>query len=724
LGKTDLAVVAVVSGLGAFLAAGSPVMAMRAAVAVEAEVIHLVGGGLACTLDKRSGQIVDLKQMAAQDTFVSAKFGPAGLEVFDELERKWYTDLKTPSQVTDLVANTYETSFLKQFEGAPFSLRCTWRPTGDGLRLYVEALLHEGAAQRSIRISVVLPATPHLASWAPSWPAPSDVRADPIRYCYLADEAGKARTGIPMLTLFHPGKGGLSLCMPFEVPKVQLNMGVEPFDPTKWYVPETVPRLSAGAEVDTVTPPDKGDMGERLVIRFTEKHVGLRPGKTLPFAMWLFGHAPDWRPALGTVVETYKDYFEPHPGFAALAGGTYGANPNRVAPEMLAASRPFGYTKNWFHAHFEFHGEFLTDQACSDPAYRWVCEPYPKEFVDLGVDRVRKGIHSLRAIGDATFVYGFNMHCDETIIRKRHLDADVGRNQKGDIARAYHEQPVMYFSPESPFGRHQLEQMDRLMKIYPEIAGVALDNWNYAGIDFGHDDGITMVNNQPAANLNFSQQRMIPAIAAKMHATGRFVFTNKGRTIESFRGVDTVLTEAHGHETYGTFAYMNLHRCVTPCEYESMADAKYAEYVLKYVLVWGGQQSHFEAQSDPEQSQAYKPLYDCIRNQRWVFTPDPLTLPPGCQGQIFRIDQRSPWNAGTVAVTLVRQDVSWRDGDLKAGLNVKVRLPDGERYKKAYWIGVESGGKDPVECMIRREKGEISVVLPPVGAAGVMQLVP
>ena len=121
---------------------------------------------------------------------------------------------------------------------------------------------------------------------------------------------------------------------------------------------------------------------------------------------------------------------------------------------------------------------------------------------------------------------------------------------------------------------------------------------------------------------------------------------------------------------------------------------------------------------------AYKPLYDCIRNQRWVFTADPLTLPAGCEGQIFRIDERSPWNAGTVAVTVVRQDVSWRDGKVKKNLKVKVRLPDGERFKKACWTGVESSAAGPVECKISRKKGEISVTLPPVGAAGVLQLIP
>ncbi len=693
---------------------------------IEGETIHLAGGGVKLCLDSRTGRITGLRHLPSGHAFV-APAGPdqaAGLEVFDELDRRWYTDLQTGSTVSDLLVNGREASFVKQFEAAPFTLRCLWRTGGDGLRLHVEARLHDGAPQRSVRLSVVLPATAGLCSWAPSWPDVSDVMTDPIRYCYLADERGKARTGIPMLTLLQPQQAGLTLCIPLEVPKVQLNMGVEPVDPTRWYVPEKTPRLNAGAEVDTVTPPEAAEMGERRVIRFTEKHIGLRPGKPLPFAMWLFGHEPDWRPGLGRVIETYRDYFEPHPAFAALAGGTYGGNPNRVEPEMLEGVRPLGLTKNWFHAHFEFHGEFLTDEACADPSYRWVCEPYPKDFTDLGIERVRGGIRRLAEDANATFIYGFNMHCDPTIIEKRDLHADVAKNEDGDIARAYHDQPVMFFSPDSPFGRHQLAQMDRLAAMYPRIAGVALDNWNYAGVDFGHDDGITMINNRPAANLNFTQQRMIPAIAAKMHAAGRFVFTNKGRTIESLRGVDAVLTEAQGDRTYATFAYMNLHRCVTPTEYKSREDAAYAEYVLKYVLAWGGQQSSIEAEADLQQAMAYRPLYEWLRNQRWVFTPDPLTLPKGCRGQIFRIDERSPWNPGTVAVSVVQPDLSWRDRKFRRNQKVKVRLPDAARFGRARWIGVEDSAAGPVDCRLSRRHGEITVTIPAIGAAGVLQLQP
>ena len=684
--------------------------------------LSLSGGGLRCRLDEKTGQIVELLHEAEGNSFVAADTLPGGLEAYDELDRRWYTDLHGKSTLTDVRRGKEEIAFVKRFVGAPFELRCTWRADKDGLHLDVDTALLPDQPMRSVRITLVVPATPELVSWAPSHPDPADVRSNPVRYCYLADERGKARTGIPMLTLWHPRRGALSMVVPFDVPKVQLNMGVEPQDPTKWYVPEHIPRINAGAEVDTVTPPEKQQLGDDPVIRFTEKHVGLRPGRPLRFAMWLFAHQPDWRPGMGRVVERYRDYFEPHPNAIKHAGGRFRANPSAVAPEQIVAVKDFAMTHAWFHGHFEFHGEFLTDEAMSDPDYRWLCEPYPDQFHDLSVEQIRGQVKMLKDAGIGTFLYGFNMHCDETIIEKRKLQPDVARNEDGQIARAYHEQPVMFFNPDSPFGRQQLDQMDRMIKAYPEIMGVALDNWNYAGIDFGHDDGVTMVNSKPAANINFSQQRMIRAIADKMHRSGRMVCTNKGRTIESFRGVDFVLTEARGAETYATFAYMNVFRTVAPAEYRAGDDAQYAEYVIKYLLIWSGQLSSMECQVDPAQARAYQPLLALMRNCRWVFEPDPLTLPAETKGQIFRIDPRSPFNPDSVVVTVVRPDVSWRDGDLKPSLQVAIRLSDMERFKRAEWLGVDRSDQSPVACSIGRENGRLTIDLPPMGSAGVLKL--
>ncbi|MFQ6048368.1 MAG: hypothetical protein ACE5K7_03280, partial [Phycisphaerae bacterium] len=584
------------------------------------------------------------------------------------------------------------------------------------------AVLLPGAAMRSVRIGLVLPVTGGLISWAPSYPKPADVSFDPVQYCYLADEPGKARTGIPMLSLYHPSGGGLSMVMPFELPKVQLNMGVEPRDPRPWYVPERIPRISAGAEVDTVTPPQRRDLGQTPVIRFTEKHVGLRPNRPLRFGLWLYGHEPDWRPGLGRVVQRYADYFEPHPDSLACAGGRFTALPDNIDEPKVQFLRAFGVSHVWFHGHFEFHGEFLTDRALSDPDYRWVCEPYPDRFGELSVERIRRQVGMLKAAGIGTFLYGFNMHCDPTIIEKRGLQADVARNQDGQIARAYHDQPVMFFQPESPFGRQLLDQIDRIVRTYPDIRGIGLDNWNYTGIDFGHDDGITMVGNCPAANINFSQQRMIEAISAKLHGSGRLVMTNKGRTIESLRGVDFMGTEARGAETFATFAYMNLFRTVTPTEYAARDNPQYAEYVLKYLLIWGGQMGTHERQADLDQARAYQPLLERLRNRRWIFTPQPLSLPPQTEGQICRIDDRSADHGGAVVVTVVRPEVSWRDAKLRPGLSVVVCLPDADRFSRAEWLGVERSSQPAVTCRMRRNADRIEIDLPPVGAAGVLRL--
>lgn len=681
----------------------------------------LSGGGLRCRLDRRTGRIVELIDERAGDAFVSGRTRPGGLEVFDELERKLYSDLHSPSTVDEVKAGDGRVEFVKRFEGAPFALRCRWRADAAGLCLDLEARLLGEAAMRSVRLSLVLPVTGGLVSWAPSYPPASDVATRPVRYCYLADERGKARTGIPMLTLYHPAAGGLSMVVPFETPKVQLNMGVEPPDPTPWYVTEHVPRINAGAEVDTITPPEPAALGAEPVVRFTEKHVGLRPGKPLPLSMWLFAHEPSWRAGLGRVVERYAEHFRPHPDALRFGAGA-GANPAIVDEQSIQRAREFGVTHAWFHGHFEFHGEFLTDEALADPAYRWECEPYPDWLNGLGVEQIRDQIRRLAAAGVGTFLYGFNMHCDPTIVEKRSLHADVARNEDSEIARAYHDQPVMFFSPESPFGRQLLDQMERMIATYPQIVGLALDNWNYAGIDFGHDDGITMVNSKPAASINFSQQRMIGAIAERMHDSGRFVYTNKGRTIESMRGVDCVLTESRGPEAYATFAFMNLMRTIVADDYGVEEDPACAEEVLKYSLVWGGQMGGKERQADLEQARAYRPLSALIRNRRWIFQPDPLDLPAGVEGQIFRIDERSPVNPGAVVVTVVRPDVGWREAVPSDELSVVVRVPQGAGLSRAEWLTVERSGQGPVDCPLSRDGQAVRVALPCLGAAGVLKL--
>ena len=399
----------------------------------------------------------------------------------------------------------------------------------------------------------------------------------------------------------------------------------------------------------------------------------------------------------------------------ALWGARQGANVH-LSEEGLADFRRYGGTVAWLHTHFHRHGDFIPAEALRDPDFTWFCEPYAKEYFGISVNSNRRVIDRLTDNGQGVFLYGFNMHADTISIIRQGLFADVTRNRDGAITQAYHDQPVMFFHPGSPFGAHQLDQMDQMMELYPRSMGIALDNWAYGGIDFAHDDGITMFGHRPAANVNFSQQRMIPAIAQKWHSSGRLVMVNKSRSIESMKGADSMLSEATGEEIFAMFALQCLDRHLHPTEYSAENDPEYAEYTLKYTFVWGGQVGG--GQADPEAALAYGSLMRGTRNRTWIFDPDPLSLPAGVRGNIFRIHPDSPWEPGDIVITLVRQEVRIRERNFLQGLKVKVRLPEASLVKQASWQTVEDYQKGEVRCDFSRSGDELTVSLPALGAAG------
>jgi hypothetical protein len=687
----------------------------------EQRSFDLAGGGLVTSWDSLTGRMTGLKYQnteTAPDTFVffDRSSGSGGIEVYDELEKVRYSDRGTPCRISDFqatrVGEVQKIRFTKHFQGAPFAIQVTLTSDIRGLYLETETVFEKledsrWPRQRNIRISFVLPARKDLVAWAPSYPEPTPINQKPVRYYYGIQEPELPRTGIPLYTVYAPGKAGLSIAMPLEMPKVQLNMGPEPEDPSPLY---------ADIELGELVKPE-----EVRVIRFTELFVGLSADRPLSFGVWLYSHVPHWRPALGRLSQAYPEYFAIHPRMRSLWGTRLGANLHTTREE-LALYKRFGATASWLHTHFYRHGEFIPPEAVRDPDFKFFCEPYAKEYPDNTVRKNREMIDRLCENGQAVFLYGFNMHCDTVTIVQRGLFADVTRNMDGSVTRSYHDQPVMFFSPQSLFGRHQLEQMELMMELYPRIMGIALDNWAYGGIDFAHDDGITMFGHRPAANVNFSQQKMIGEIARLWHGTGRLCMINKARTIESMKGADSMLSEASGAEIFAMFAYMCLDRHLHANEYDAANNAEYAEYTLKYSLEWGGQIGHGQVTADPEMSQHYYALLQALRNRTWVFDPDPLTLPEGTRGNIWRIHPDSPWNPGDIVIAVIRPEIKVSERKFKEDLTVKVRLPELEKITRASWLGAEDYRKPAVSCRMIKNSGELVVNLPPVGSAGVLRL--
>ena len=701
------------------------------------ETFDLEGGGLWSRWDSATGRLLALEyhhpdnRRGTNYAFFDKSQGAGGLEVYDELEKVLYSDRRAPCRVSGLstsrFASLQKVEFTKQFEGAPFAIQVTLTADASGIRIDTRTVLEQlpdlrWPAKRNVRVSFVLPAKASLLGWAPAYPEPARITEKPVRYCYGIQEPGLPRTGIPMYTLYEPGGAGMSLLMPLDQPKVQLNLGPEPEDPRGLYVGMKLEEPNAEAGLEYLTEPAKLVPSEIRVVRLTELFVGLAADRPLPFTLRLISHAPHWRPALGKVSELYPEYFSLSPRMRSIWNSRLGANVH-LTDQQLAGWQEFGAASAWLHTHFHRHGEFIPPEAINDPDYTFFCEPYAKEYPDNTVRKNRLVIDRLCDNGQAVFLYGFNMHCDTVTVAQRGLFADLTRNIDGSITRSYHDQPVMFFNPASPYGSHLLRQMDLMQKVYPRIMGIALDNWAYGGIDFSHDDGITMFGHSQAASVNFSQQRMIGAIADKWHSTGRLVMVNKARTIESLKGADSMLSEASGAEIFAMFAYMCLNRHLHANEYDAATDAKYAEYTLKYSLEWGGQIGHGQTEADPEMTRHYYALLQALRNRTWVFDPDPLSLPEGTTGNIWRISPDSPWNPGDIVATVVRPKVNLADNNFREGLKVKVRLPEIRRITGASWLGAEQYGKPPIACRMEKKDGELIVSLPKVGAAGVLRLI-
>ena len=143
---------------------------------------------------------------------------------------------------------------------------------------------------------------------------------------------------------------------------------------------------------------------------------------------------------------------------------------------------------------------------------------------------------------------------------------------------------------------------------------------------------------------------------------------------------------------------------------------------MQHLLIWGGTPAATLARRRGWDTIAvYRPLTDAMVGKRWVFDADPLRLPSGYQGQIFRIDKHAP-RGGDVVVSVVNLDRSWRDKQFTEGLSVTVSLPEADQFKRATWLGVEKSREPPQPCEIERAGRKLLLRLPPVGAAGILRL--
>ena len=664
----------------------------------------LEAGGVKVVVNSRGGTVNSIR--AGKPAVKIPGPAPAGvLEVADLRDGRTYSPLADAFSISgrkeSKARGRRSVSFTQQYEGAPFEIAQTVRETAAGVRWEATLRLLPGDQQnRSVRVTWVLPAPTGWRFWAPQDTAPLvNDGVTPRRYLYGHISFRTYGTMIPLCGIWND-KAALAVFSPPDVQKPYMSF-----------------ELDTLSNAGSVTGMAVGH-GDVPHLKVTYHHVGLRPGKGLKLAVCLAGAEPDWRCVLGRYVDSYPELFEPVPATRKVEG-MYGiSTPTRLPKGHFERMQTAGVTFMEMHGHFPEYSVFIRPEALKTKGVTWRCKPHPGKMLTLADNR--EWIRKLNRAGIAPFMYWYNVHANGRTIAKL-WGEDLMRNERGEIMLKWKKEPSIRAAPDSPYGRHMVEQMKLLLKAYPAMAGLFVDNYAIERYDFAHDDGVTMIHNRPAWDMNRNHQTVGPPCFDLAHKAGKLIMVNKISTIESLRGADMVLAETRGVESVRKHALACVFRALFPLKMALPEGLHGAERGLQHLLLNGCFPDEFLYWEDPATAEAYRPLTDAMIGKRWVLEADPLDVPDPLEGQIFRIDRSAP-RGGTVVVALVDLDRSWQDEEFTEGLAVTVRLSDAARFKRATWLPVERSTGRPVSCKMGRRGKTLTVKLPPVGAAGILRL--
>lgn len=688
--------------------------AASAALAEEQEVspVTLTAAGAALTIEPQTGTVTSVLLNGKEELAVPHSAGsekPYGyLEVIDLLDHRTYSPLTAKSEISGwkVVGQgaDRQVSFVQQYEGAPFRIVHTLRGTPAGLRWEAALRLAEDqTANRSVQVNWVLPLPMLWDFWGPN--NLSVHKTDgitPYRYIYGHTDTGPMATIIPLVGIWG-SKGGAAVFSPPDVRKSQIIF-----------------------EVDAQGLMDAGTGVFRHVedlqsLRVAHHMVGLRPGKDLSLAICIAGCRPDWRAVLGHYVNSYPELFEPIPEVRKYEG-MYGITTPRgwLSDKGRRAGKNFAVahaTCVEMHSHFLEYGYFISQEFIDNPEEMFECRAHPGNGPN-SLAQNRRVFHEMMELGIGPFVYFYNVHSLPDTAARRY-PGETMLDEQGKPELQWFTEAAVVGQPDSAFGKNLMQQIQMLMDAYPEAPGFFVDNYGIQKIDFGHDDGVTMVHNRPCYDLNRNHQDVGTRCFEIAHKARKAMMVNKLGTIESARGADMVLVEGADMASMAMHALACPTRSFFPLNWVHPDKAHWSERAMQFLLVWGGTPD-MELTRDMETVKAYRPLTDAMIGKRWVFDADPLTLPAGYQGQIFRIDPHAA-RAGDVVVTVVDASKSWKDAKPVEDLSVVVRLPEAEQLGQVTWLGVEKSAEGPQKCEFTREGQTITIKLPPVGAAGVLR---
>lgn len=608
-----------------------------------------------------------------------------GLRIFDERDRRWYSDMENPLQILNILAGNRSLVVRKRYEGAPFEIRMNLELAGAWLRWDVEIeKSHASVLDRSLRVYYQMPAIAGWNVWAPckggeefTFDGMTSFEFMHLQVPWVSDR----EVILPMMSHFHRGLDvGFSMLLPIEA-----------------WVPAAKFQFSNGDKCFAWGAFEK-DLRDVSHLEAVQSFIGLVKERPLRARLWLLFHEGCWRPALGRVFQRWRRFFVPsNPRMYEDEGVFLCAS---LHAELRGAARS-GLKTLEVHDHFEHYSVYApekskwlrnsvkeavwsffqsrpelrdregvkderglmawlashTDRAIAQAALEgglglpaWArgrlygrrIEDWSDSEVDQllywTVGRLRERLQQARRLGISPFWYFNYSDGFRPVAEERWPDA-ISRDSSGEpIPSGWMMCHNMNPDPRWSFGRDLLRQARRIVHMFPEIRGLFLDCFRHYEVDFAHDDGITVVQGRPAYSINFAFDEIERRLRRILHPRGLATFANKPETLRTLRWCDGLMLEGGGDRMEEKYFWGAIAR---PLIFLWSSDEHSPEENYRRAVLHGCFPKLIRGDgldaADRRQLRRYLPLFEALRRRVLCFEPDPLRVPTGWRGKLYTV---------------------------------------------------------------------------------------
>jgi len=473
---------------------------------------------------------------------------------------------------------------------------------------------------------------------------------------------------IPILSLYNSSEDyGLSVIAPLEIPKSGLSFTID-----------------------------------REVFTVSYSHVRLTSKRKSKAAIYIVPHAGDWRPGFGFLLNKYPEYFYPEVENTKVGEGWYflGGPFNNKNQIVHVKNRRVKWIE--LHGHFPFYGLYAPEQMGWDIIMN-------SDIVSLndwekGFGEKRNNYRKMHNLIKLWHTYGIQVYLYFQSFEAWHQYAekyfsnDIARNKSSMPHLAWKLCNLMNPDPMSKWGKYIIHQANNLIKKYPEIDGIFYDRMDYWNYDLAHDDGITMIDNRP-----FAMEKINEQIFQIFHKNNKGIWGNGPSSIEVCKNLDGIMAET-SLSMLQKIQFLGLVRPIIFLAYDR--NAKDTENKLKNALICGAFPSitygDIECQKLDEK---YIPLFDLIKNRRWVLSNKPIEIPEGFRGNIFRTPD------GNYTITIIKPEKSQLiPHPFEYNTLVTVNVPDAHKIQYAYVLSGDWAGINALD--FSKGNGSIKISLP------------